>query len=94
MRNLIHRSIKWQIIVAFMAYILLTILLVVFLNVGFLERFYLHDKEEKLLTGYETFFPDVSVTAAVDTIQYCNTNNCVPSHQYGPEGFLYRKCQL
>ena len=77
MRNLIHRSIKWQIIVAFMAYILLTILLVVFLNVGFLERFYLHDKEEKLLTGYETFFPDVSVTAAVDTIQYCNTNNIV-----------------
>lgn len=77
MKNLIHRSIKWQIITAFVAYILLTILLVIFLNVGFLERFYLHDKQERLLTGYETFFSDMSVSAAVDTIQYCNTNNIV-----------------
>ena len=75
MRNLIRRSIKWQIITAFVAFILLTILLVVCLNVGFLERFYLRDKENRLLAGYETFFPDMSVSAAVDTIQYCNANN-------------------
>ncbi len=77
MKRLIRRSIKWQIIVAFVSFILLTILLVVLLNVGFLERFYLKDKEDKLLNGYNMFFQEMSVSSAVETIQYCNTNNII-----------------
>ena len=77
MKNLIRRSIKWQIIVSFVGFILLTILLVVILNVGFLERFYLKDKEDKLLNGYNMFFQEMSVSSAVNTIQYCNTNNII-----------------
>lgn len=77
MRNLIRRSIKWQIIVSFVSFILVTILLVVFLNVGFLERLYLQDKEQKLLTGYQMFFQETSISTAVETIQYCNTNNII-----------------
>ena len=48
------KSIRWQITGAFLGFLVLALGLIIFLNMTFMEQYYLENKKEILKTSYET----------------------------------------
>ncbi|NCC42663.1 MAG: HAMP domain-containing protein, partial [Clostridia bacterium] len=69
------KSIRWQIISVFLSFVFLAIALIVILNCGFMERFYLSNKEKILKSGYKTIIENYGNVEDEEISKFCVTNN-------------------
>lgn len=69
------KSIKWQIVAAFLGFILLSMALIVGLNYGFMEKFYMANKEKILKEGYEKIIANADSLTDSDIGKFCFANN-------------------
>jgi two-component system sensor histidine kinase VanS len=70
-----RKSIKRQIIAVFLGLVGLCVGLIVFINYGFMEKFYLSNKEETLKTAYDTVVNANSSLDDAELSRFCSTNN-------------------
>ena len=69
------KSIRWQITGAFLGFLVLALGLIIFLNMTFMEQYYLENKKEILKTSYETIAKEYDAVDKTDTLKFASTNN-------------------
>ena len=69
------KSIRWQITGAFLGFLVLALGLIIFLNMTFIEQYYLENKKEILKTSYETIAKEYDAVDKTDTLKFASTNN-------------------
>ena len=69
------KSIRKQIVTAFLGFLFLSIALIVLANYGFMEKVYLHKKEEILKDAYNEIILNYGSVDESDLTRFCSTNN-------------------
>lgn len=69
------KSIRRQISAVFLGFIVLVIGLIVFFNMGFMERYYMESKKEILKSGYTKMSEGLKDADYLELLQFCSANN-------------------
>lgn len=69
------KSIRFQIVSAFLAYVFISVLLMVLLNYGFLEKVYLKEKENTLKLAYREIILNYDSIEDDALTKFCSANN-------------------
>lgn len=69
------RSIRFQIVSAFLAYVFVSVLLMVLLNYGFLGKIYLREKENTLKLAYKEIILNYDSIEDTRLTKFCSANN-------------------
>lgn len=70
-----RKSIKNQIVIAFLGFIFLSITLVILANYGFMERYYLKEKRETLKSAYEEIILKYAQVESSELTRFCSANS-------------------
>ena len=91
------KSIRWQITGAFLGFLVLALGLIIFLNMTFMEQYYLENKKEILKTSYETIAKEYDAVDKTDTLKFASTNNLsfviIDWNGSEPEGYSHEKVE-
>lgn len=69
------KSVRSQIIAAFLGFVLLAITLIVVFNVGFMGKYYMEEKTETLKAGYQEVLKEIDSLDYFELRQFCSVNN-------------------
>lgn len=69
------KSIRRQIVGAFMGFLLATMALIVLFNMGFMERYYLENKKEILIDGYNEIIQGLQEVEDSEMLKFASANN-------------------
>ncbi|MBS6196314.1 MAG: HAMP domain-containing protein [Clostridiales bacterium] len=69
------KSVRRQIVAAFLGFVLSAFLLIVLFNVGFMEKYYMEEKKETLKAGYQEVLKEIDSLNYIELRQFCSVNN-------------------
>ena len=69
------KSIRKQIVTAFLSFVLLSIALIVLANYGLMEKVYLNKKKETLKAAYNEIILNYASVDESDLTRFCSANN-------------------
>lgn len=69
------KSIRNQIVTAFLGFLLTALALIILINFSFLEKFYLHHKEKTLMTAYQEYILKYDDVNETELTKFCSTEN-------------------